>query len=240
MSEMIPFEFDGHNIRVQVDEEGRPWWVAQDVCKVLDIKNVSNAVGRLKPGEKSIRQTDNLLIINESGLYRLIFRSDKPDADRFQDWVFREVLPSIRNTGGYSITPRAVDAYPELKALMEVVEGLAEARQKAEAAELHAVQAEAKADIAMRQQQWLTIREYVYLHKLQRQFPERLWIEFGRYLTGYCLEQGIPVRTQGIADRRYGTEHAYHVEIMHNLLPSWLQRHQGQAYLTLLPKPESE
>src|SRR5262249_5244934 len=58
--------------------------VSQDVCQVLGLANVSDAAGRLQPNERGIGETDNQLIINESGLYRLIFRSDKPEAKRFQ------------------------------------------------------------------------------------------------------------------------------------------------------------
>src|SRR5262249_49600456 len=121
-----------------------------------------------------------------------------------------------------------------LKAIAEMAEGVAQARKRAEEAESQAKQANAKADLALHNQQWLTIREYVYLYKLRPQFPDALHVEFGRYLTGYCLEKGVPVRNQGIGDRRYMSEHAYHVEVIHTLLPPWLTRHSGQASLRVL------
>jgi prophage antirepressor-like protein len=96
-NEMMPFDFDGNQVRINIDDEGNPWWLAQDVCKVIGLSNVSDAVGRLEVGEKrsyhGIGKTDNALIINEPGLYRLIFRSNKPEARRFQRWVFGEILP---------------------------------------------------------------------------------------------------------------------------------------------------
>lgn len=95
-----------------------------------------------------------------------------------------------------------------------------------------AAHAESKADTAMAQQQWLTIREYVYLHQIKpREFPETDWPHFGRYLTGYCQEHAIPVRTQGVGDRHYGAEHAYHVEVMAKLLLPWLHRRASQTAL---------
>jgi prophage antirepressor-like protein len=256
MSDLIPFVFRGHTIHVQVDADGKPWWVAKDVCASLGLGNVSKAVARLKPREyTTITWSDSgiprrVLVVNEPGLYRLIFRSDKAEAEAFQDWVFTEVLPSLRTTGKYEVVKPAVEDYPELKALITVVEGLAAARKEIEvtkrlalAAQANAVDAEAKADLALHSQQWLTIREYVHVHGLHRQCPEHYWGDLGRYLTGYCLEQNIPVRAQGVGDRRYATEHAYHVEVLHRLLPQWMARQTGQSSLRMLARqdtPDSE
>ena len=101
--------------------DGEPWFVLADVCRELDIKNVSDAASRLDEDEKGIAQTDtlggrqNVRIINESGLYSLILRSDKPAAKKFKKWVTSEVLPSIRKTGGYSIsqTPAFIKRFNE-------------------------------------------------------------------------------------------------------------------------------
>ena len=85
--------------------EGEIWFVAVDVCKALEIKNVSDAVDRLDDDEKntivineSIAGNPNKVIVSEAGLYRLIFTSRKPDAKKFRKWVTSEVLPSIRKT----------------------------------------------------------------------------------------------------------------------------------------------
>ena len=89
--------------------EGEIWFVAADVCAVLDIKNVSQALEDFDDDEKGISKTytlggeQKMLIVSEPGLYRLIFKSRKPDAKKFQRWVFHEVIPSIRKTGGYNI-----------------------------------------------------------------------------------------------------------------------------------------
>lgn len=109
-TDLTPFNFEGNNVRIQMDDAGDPWWVAADVCGVLGIANVGNAISRLESGEYSdIRIPDvtgrlqDIKAVNEQGLYRLIFRSNKEEAKRFQNWVFGEVLPSIRKTGGYQI-----------------------------------------------------------------------------------------------------------------------------------------
>jgi hypothetical protein len=118
----------------------------------------------------------------------------------------------------------AAAAFPELRAIIELVEGVAQARLVADEAKLGAARAEVKAEMALQQQQWITIREYVYLHKLQHQFPDKLWPEFGRYLVGYCQEKGIPVRNLGIIGKPYPSEHGYHVEVLEQLLGPWLKR----------------
>jgi prophage antirepressor-like protein len=104
---VVPFSFEGAAVRV-VTRDGEPWFVLADVCGVLDIKNPSDAAGRLKPHEKNTlvltegilgRGNPNVTVINEPGLYRLILRSDKKQAEPFQTWVVTDVLPSIRKTG---------------------------------------------------------------------------------------------------------------------------------------------
>jgi prophage antirepressor-like protein len=133
---ITPFAFEGREVRVQVDERGEPWFCAADVCEVLGLEKVSNAVERLEPDEKGTRLTgtpggpQQLLHLNEPGLYRLLMRSDKPQAKPFQRWVTHEVLPSIRKTGSYSAAP-AVTALGTREqriaaALLETAEVIAE------------------------------------------------------------------------------------------------------------------
>ena len=92
-----------------VEIEGEAWFVASEVCKLLDIKNTSDAVSRLEDDEKLTSvipiagQNRNVTIISESGLYSLIFRSSKPSAKKFRKWVTKEVIPAIRKTGSFGI-----------------------------------------------------------------------------------------------------------------------------------------
>ena len=93
--------------------KGEPWFAAKDVCATLSISDVSQAVERLDEDEKLIRvlyvsgQNREMWFVNESGLYNLIFRSNKPEAKAFRKWVTGEVLPSIRRYG-YYIDPNSV------------------------------------------------------------------------------------------------------------------------------------
>lgn len=100
------FLFDAIGVRV-VGNADYPWFVAKDVCAALGIANYRDATSSLEDDEKGVALTDTLggaqemLIVNESGLYALIFRSRKTQAMVFRKWVTSEVLPAIRRTGGY-------------------------------------------------------------------------------------------------------------------------------------------
>lgn len=107
------------DIRV-VTIEGNPWFVAADVCRVLGTymnargqANSAMAVLLVRDDEKCLRPIEArhkraAWFINESGLYKLVMRSDKPDAKPFQDWVTRVVLPAIRKDGNQHQHPRPV------------------------------------------------------------------------------------------------------------------------------------
>ncbi len=90
-------------------KDGEPWWVASDVCKILEHSDVSMAVRRLDEDEKGTNSVctlggkQSVLCINEPGLYTLILTSRKPEAKAFKRWVTHEVLPALRKTGSYSL-----------------------------------------------------------------------------------------------------------------------------------------
>ncbi len=132
MNELQVFTYGGNEVRT-VQRNGEPWFVLKDVCAILGIGNNRMASDRLDTDEKGVSQIDTLggkqemTVINESGLYNVILRSDKPEAKPFRKWVTSEVLPSIRKTGGYiagqeNLTPEELMA----KALMVAQKTLAE------------------------------------------------------------------------------------------------------------------
>ena len=99
------FEFEGRQIRFVGSPES-PEWVAADVGDALEIRNVSQNLQSFDDDEKGICTVytlggnQELLTVKEPGLYRLIFKSRKPVADRFRRWVFRAVLScSFENLG---------------------------------------------------------------------------------------------------------------------------------------------
>ena len=107
MSNIQVFNYQSHEVRT-VEQDGEPWFVLKDVCKVLGLTTPARVAERLDSDEVSLTHlTDSMgrqqetTVINESGLYNVILRSDKPEAKPFRKWVTSEVLPSIRKTGGY-------------------------------------------------------------------------------------------------------------------------------------------
>ena len=107
-SALLSYQFNDEPVRVTM-VDGEPWFIANDLCAVLDIRNPRDAVSALVDDEAGVVITDTsgqrreMKIVSESGMYALIFRSRKPEAKRFRKWVTAEVLPSIRKTGRYEL-----------------------------------------------------------------------------------------------------------------------------------------
>lgn len=105
-NEIQVFNYNDREVRT-VQKDGELWSVLKDVCAILGIGNNRMASDRLDADEKGVSQIDTLggkqemTVINESGLYNVILRSDKPEAKPFRKWVTSEVLPAIRKNGGY-------------------------------------------------------------------------------------------------------------------------------------------
>lgn len=106
---LIPFSFNGADVRVITDTQGEPWFVAMDVASTLGYANTSDAVARHCKAVQILKSQDatfeipnrGLQIIPERDLYRLIMSSQLESAQEFEEWVVGEVLPTIRKTGSY-------------------------------------------------------------------------------------------------------------------------------------------
>lgn len=100
------FKYVNNEIRT-ISKNNDVWFVAKDVCDVLEIKNSRDAISRLDSDEKGVVSTDTLggkqelTVVNEPGLYTLILGSRKQEAKQFKRWITHNVLPTIRKTGGY-------------------------------------------------------------------------------------------------------------------------------------------
>ncbi len=112
-SDISVIRFEGKKVRI-VNCDGNPWFIAKDVCEALELSNHSMAIAALDDDEKGVSLTytpggnQNMRTVSESGFYKLIARSRKATtagtfAHRFTNWVFREVIPSIRKTGSYGV-----------------------------------------------------------------------------------------------------------------------------------------
>ncbi len=103
--------------------ENEPWVVAKDVCNILGISKHRDAISRLDDDERGSVKVDTLggkqkmVVINESGLYTLIMRSNKPEAKVFRKWVTSEVLPALRKKGYYAINNKKRNDYIDARAI---------------------------------------------------------------------------------------------------------------------------
>ena len=123
--EVSTYDFNGMTLRV-VQIDGEPWFVAPDACRALGMDMTAGTsqwlvkVGKDEKRRVTKKTHPDLFsgsswhtnILSESGLYKLVTRSDKPEAKPFQEWVTRDVLPSIRKTGSYSLTDGTEPANP--------------------------------------------------------------------------------------------------------------------------------
>lgn len=142
MNDITIFNHLGNDIRVTTTEDGEPWFIASDVAKILGYRDAYNMTRRLDPDEKGTRSastlggTQEVSVINESGLYSAILGSKVEGAKAFKRWVTSEVLPSIRKHGMYA-TPATIEdmlANPDI--IIQIATSLKEeraARAKAEA-----------------------------------------------------------------------------------------------------------
>ncbi|MBL5922021.1 antirepressor protein [Lelliottia amnigena] len=135
LQDISVIRFEGHSVRI-ISINGEPWFIAADVCKALEIENSTKAV---KPLDGDEVMTLTLIqghsgkrggarswnAASESGFYKLIARSRKASkpgtfAHRFTNWIFRDVIPSIRKTGGYGVPFGILNDYSRRMAAFNV------------------------------------------------------------------------------------------------------------------------
>lgn len=205
MPEIQPFNFHGNQVRV-VMVDGDPWWVAVDVCQVLEIKDARQAAARLDQEDRC--QTTVLdargvaqdtWAVNESGLYELIFRSDKPQAREFRRWVTSEVLPQIRRTGSYQIEQSQPE--DEVKAIasrahaqlefLRLTDGLVDPKWLEGKVRHLAARVLGEEPEIEPENRPLTVGDYLEDHGIKGAEARRVQSKFGRLVKGsYIAEHG--------------------------------------------------
>ncbi|EMU4006818.1 Bro-N domain-containing protein [Neisseria gonorrhoeae] len=113
MNAVQVLNFQQNSVRTVADNKGELWFLANDVCEILGYTNPRRTVdlhcksrGVTKRYTPTASGEQEMTYINEPNLYRLIIKSRKPAAEAFEEWVMETVLPAIRKTGGYQITPK--------------------------------------------------------------------------------------------------------------------------------------
>ena len=139
-SELKIFNYENANVRTTV-RNGEIWFVLKDVCEVLGIHNSKMVATRLDDDEKaairladtrsdSSNQMRNFIAVNESGLYKVILRSDRPEAKKFMRWITHEVLPTIRKHGAYITSDKMEELMTDPDTWVKLIRTLQQERRE--------------------------------------------------------------------------------------------------------------
>lgn len=136
MDQIVPFTYEGTSVRTVTTEDGRPLFCGRDVAIALGYTNASKAIrdhckgGPFRYPLETAGGTQQTRFITEGDLYRLVFNSKLPTAEKFEAWVVDDVLPSIRKRGGY-LTPEATEkALTDPDFIIQLATSLKEERAK--------------------------------------------------------------------------------------------------------------
>ena len=206
---MQPFDFRGRQVRVFTAEDGEPRFVLNDLCAVLEIGNARQVRARLD--EECVSQADVLdgrgirrptTVVDESGMYEVILRSDKPEAVEFRRWITRDVLPQIRRTGSYGV-PAPQFELPQTFA--EALRELADTTERADKAERRAVALDDHKR-AIEAGDGITVTEFG--KKYFSEVPAKKFQEY-LYTHGYQIDQRN-IRWCPVSEKyKNGREHGY-------------------------------
>ena len=229
MSNIINFKFDSLEIRAITTNDGEPWFVAQDVSNILEYSEASAMTRTLDDEEKGLQIVQTLggqqemLMINESGLYSAILRSRRQEAKRFKKWVTSEVLPAIRKTGSYAVAPKS-PAHMLLAMAQQFVEIEAEQRRQAEQV---AVMSESVAVLEAKLDNQSKHFSVVAWCNLQgRHIDVTNAAKNGKKLAEYSRENGLDIGK--VSDPRFGEVNIYHKAALAHVLGP-LKKNGGAA-----------
>lgn len=216
-NQIIPFDFGDNRIRVTRDDDGEPWFIAADVCKVLELSNVGQALSRLDDDEKRniisndvIGKITPMAAVNESGLYSMVLSSRKPEAKAFKRWITHDVLPSIRKTGQYSITPT-----PPKDHILAMLDSVRETRLAQIALEQRVNQIEARQDAVDTELHHFTV--IGYFRTRGKAVPDKTTLQtIGKQVSNVSRQLGYTIGK--VKDERYGTVHTYHEDMLRQVL----------------------
>ncbi|MFP4605948.1 MAG: Bro-N domain-containing protein [Bacteroidales bacterium] len=129
MNQLQIFESEEFGQVRVINRDGEPWFVAKDICEVLELSNPSAVVSRLEDDERTkfnLGRQGKANMVNEYGLYNLILGSRKKEAKQFKRWITHEVLPELREKGQYSIKPKN-----EFEIMRKMIDKLEETEKEA-------------------------------------------------------------------------------------------------------------
>jgi prophage antirepressor-like protein len=225
MNEIMPYVFEGHQVRTSMLGD-KPYFCLADVCRILDIKSPSDVAKRLvikgttTIGTPTSGGLQELLFVSEDNLYRVIFQSRKLEAERFQKWVFEDVLPSIRKTGSYQTKPMsAIDQYEaQVRAMLAGIEALRAVEAKQQALEEKTDRTDKRvgeiyAHLSEHDEGYFAIRGWY--NNRGCPLTEEAARNIGMIVSKYCRRNGIEVHRK--SDAKWGHLNTYPIDVLENI-----------------------
>lgn len=220
------FDFEGEQVRT-ISIEDEPWFVGRDVAEILGYSKARNAIAthvddedkKDAPIQGTLGGTQNMTVINESGLYSLILSSKLPTAKKFKRWVTSEVLPTIRKHGAYMTQEKIEEALLNPDTIIKLAQELKREREGRLIAEQRVNELTPKAsyyDLVLKNESLVTITQIAKdygmsgrelnakLHDLKVQYKQgSTWLLYSKYQkTGWTHSDTI------VVDRTDGTKKA--------------------------------
>ena len=218
MNELIQtFNFDDNFVRVVVDDTNNPLFVARDVATVLGYVRTTDAINQHCKGAVVYRPistkggTQEMRVITEPDVYRLVFGSKLETAERFQDWVFSEVLPQIRRTGAYEVqAPIPTDP---LLLIAHLAQSAYEIQQKQVEMDNRLVKVEQKQQQLDQNNDHFTVKGFCSLHDLDLSNGKMGALS----KKAKKLSDVKDYTYHEITDPRWGKVRTYHIDILTEL-----------------------
>lgn len=218
MNDLKIFSYLGNDVRTIV-RNNETWFVLKDVCGALDLSNSTWVANRLDEDElsqtklmDSIGRKQETIIVNESGLYNVILRSDKPEAKRFKKWITSEVLPAIRKHGLYA-TEDVVRLSLENPSYM--IELLTNYQAEREARKQTEKQLEEKTIQLDVNSKWFTVKRIAKLNNEH-------WKSFNNWRALKNTSNFLGYDVKKIFDANYGQVNAYHKDVWKHVYGGYL------------------
>ena len=252
-TEVAPFTFPatGQDVRT-VTRDGEPWFIAADVCAVLGLARQQDSTRHLDDDEKGECSVDTpsgrqqMVIVNEPGLYSLILRSRRLEAKAFKRWITHDVLPAIRKTGSYSVAT----SHPLPRTFSEALRELADAVEQRDAAQERITElepaadaweklAEAKGDYSLREAAQILSRDPLIStgqNRLAAYLREIGWVDSTKQPYQREIDNGrLGRRTRDYFDQKHGeTKTTAQIRITVKGLKELRSRMAGQRQLIVI------
>lgn len=211
-------------IRMAIDDSGEPWFCLADVCRILALR-VDGVMPRLREGgynrivvTDSLGRNQEAIFVNEQNLYRVIMRSDKPNAEPFQDWVCGEVLPSIRKTGQYAVKPLtpAQQLLANAQMLVEIEQRQMEQEYQQRVLDARQTSMECKIDqieSRIRDNGYMAVVGFANIYKVK--LSDAMKKKLGRLASSWCRRMGV--LPEKIKHERWGFVNTYPMQALRDV-----------------------